>query len=114
MPTGDASLVRRLLRLAAAPADGDLLDRSVRARDEAAFGEPLRGPAPLVPGVCRRVLRGPGLPRRSRETGPQPGRLAARLFHSCPLSPQSINYARQADRRGDCGRPGEGGQNNGR
>jgi RNA polymerase sigma factor (sigma-70 family) len=62
MPTGDARLVRRLLGLAGAPAgaapnDGELLDRFVRGGDESAFHEILRRHAPLVLGVCRRVVR---------------------------------------------------------
>jgi RNA polymerase sigma-70 factor (ECF subfamily) len=40
----------------AAPSDGELLERFVTRRDEAAFGELLRRHGPMVLGVCRRVL----------------------------------------------------------
>jgi RNA polymerase sigma factor (sigma-70 family) len=61
MRPGHASFLRQFLRLTAAPAgdspaDGDLLDRFTRARDESAFHELLRRHAPLVLGVCRRVV----------------------------------------------------------
>jgi RNA polymerase sigma factor (sigma-70 family) len=61
MRTRHASFLRQFLRLTAAPAgdspaDGDLLDRFTRARDESAFHELMRRHAPLVLGVCRRVV----------------------------------------------------------
>jgi RNA polymerase sigma factor (sigma-70 family) len=61
MRTRHASFLRHLLRLTAppaggAPTDGDLLDRFTRARDESAFLELLRRHAPLVLGICRRVV----------------------------------------------------------
>src|SRR6516162_594500 len=61
MRTRHASFLRHLLRLTApppggAPTDGDLLDRFTRTRDESAFLEVLRRHAPLVLGICRRVV----------------------------------------------------------
>jgi RNA polymerase sigma-70 factor (ECF subfamily) len=41
---------------AAVAADGELLERFVRWRDEAAFEELLRRHGPMVLGVCRRIL----------------------------------------------------------
>jgi RNA polymerase sigma factor (sigma-70 family) len=60
MRTRHASFLRHLLRLTApagdAPTDGDLLDRFGAGRDESAFHELMRRHAPLVLGVCRRVV----------------------------------------------------------
>jgi RNA polymerase sigma factor (sigma-70 family) len=61
MPLRRTSFIRHLVRLAgapagAAPSDGDLLERFARERDEAAFHELLHRHAPLVAGVCRRVV----------------------------------------------------------
>jgi RNA polymerase sigma factor (sigma-70 family) len=58
---GRASLLREFLGRAGAPAgdvpsDGDLLARFSGGRDESAFHELLRRHAPLVLGVCRRVV----------------------------------------------------------
>jgi RNA polymerase sigma factor (sigma-70 family) len=63
MRTGHANFLRDLLRLTGPPAgadptDGDLLDRFTAGRDESAFHELMRRHAPLVLGVCRRVVRG--------------------------------------------------------
>ncbi len=54
-------LVRHIHRLAgvdaAAPTDGQLLDRFLRGGEEMAFAELVRRHGPMVFGVCRRVLR---------------------------------------------------------
>jgi DNA-directed RNA polymerase specialized sigma24 family protein len=61
MADGQLNLVlRHVRRLASAagptPADGQLLDRFVQQRDEAAFEELLARHGPCVLGVCRRLL----------------------------------------------------------
>src|SRR5215467_4188308 len=62
MPNGRTGpLARRLRRLAARPddggrSDGELLDRYVRDRDEAAFAALVLRLGPMVWGVCRRTL----------------------------------------------------------
>jgi RNA polymerase sigma factor (sigma-70 family) len=62
MPTGQLDRVIRQLRGAClpggtGPGDGELLERFVAHRDEAAFGLLVRRHGPMVLGVCRRVLR---------------------------------------------------------
>jgi RNA polymerase sigma factor (sigma-70 family) len=57
------AVLRHLRRLVAPPGlehlnDGQLLERFVAAREEAAFTALVRRHGPLVLGVCRRVLRG--------------------------------------------------------
>src|SRR6476646_8133350 len=62
MTSGSTTGLSRHLHRAAAAldvaalADGDLLDRYVRDRDEPAFGEIVRRHGPMVWGVCRRIL----------------------------------------------------------
>jgi RNA polymerase sigma factor (sigma-70 family) len=57
MPETLARVVRRCLHTLAAPtADGELLGRFARHRDEAAFAELVARHGPVVLGVCRRVL----------------------------------------------------------
>src|SRR4051812_23151326 len=64
MATGRIDSVLRQLRRAvhrpdaAGLSDGQLLDRFVRTRDEAAFAAIVRRHGPLVWGVCRRLLAG--------------------------------------------------------
>src|SRR5579884_2882305 len=64
MATEQGHVVLRHLRKLVAPSgldalpDGQLLERFVAARDEAAFAALVRRHGPLVLGVCRRLLRG--------------------------------------------------------
>ncbi|HJT76764.1 MAG TPA: sigma factor, partial [Gemmataceae bacterium] len=63
MATGQAHAVLRHLRKLVAPPgldaldDGQLLERFVVGREEAAFAALVRRHGPLVLGVCRRLLR---------------------------------------------------------
>jgi RNA polymerase sigma factor (sigma-70 family) len=58
-----SEVVRHLRRVAlpdgARPSDGQLLDRFIAGRDEAAFEELVRRHGPMVLGVCRRLLHQP-------------------------------------------------------
>src|SRR5262249_53439963 len=56
--TGLAWHLRRLalLHVRAAITDGELLERYIRQRDEAAFEALVRRHGPMVLGVCRRIL----------------------------------------------------------
>jgi RNA polymerase sigma factor (sigma-70 family) len=58
MPNAPLKYVLDHLRVAARPqeADGQLLDRFVRSRDEVAFETLVRRHGPMVLGVCRRLL----------------------------------------------------------
>src|SRR5687768_9066430 len=63
MSTASTGTILRGLRAAAAPrgqagaTDGELLDRFVAHREEAAFAALVARHGPMVLGVCRRVLR---------------------------------------------------------
>src|SRR5262249_61165916 len=60
-PAGLLGEVQRLIKhpRRGCPPDRDLLERYTQQRDEAAFGELVRRYAPLVLGVCQRVLGQP-------------------------------------------------------
>src|ERR671925_469964 len=62
MTTAALKTIVRYVRRVSAPdlaalADGQLLDRFLAQRDEAAYAELVRRHGPMVLGVCRRVLR---------------------------------------------------------
>jgi RNA polymerase sigma factor (sigma-70 family) len=57
MATKQLGKVLRELEGFAGPGDGELLERFLGCRDEAAFGALVRRHGPMVLGVCRRVLR---------------------------------------------------------
>jgi RNA polymerase sigma factor (sigma-70 family) len=59
MARGFRKVLEHLQTAGGGPTDGQLVDRFVATRDEAAFAALLRRHGPMVLGVCRRVLKDP-------------------------------------------------------